>query len=281
MSGFEKRSNEPNEGYMMNQQIALPMPYSHGDDHEFGVNEHGAYPFPHQAFGSYTPQFASPYSHSISPHASQLSTNQSSGQSGPSTSDHLGLRNPSIHYMAPHSRYHQSPRYLPLRDALGSTEIESQDSRNEGTMLSEPVIPPLDGFPSVREFDQLMKSYVDDLSIKKQDKALIHARRARNIRTVLMDPKDTAIESAQFRFWVKKMFKLQVVGSGSPEVRVSLYPAILVVPKELISRFVKICPTCQLSSSRHDFSITKASITTHVETSEYDPTHGPPGHREF
>lgn len=45
----------------------------------------------------------------------------------------------------------------------------------------------------------LMNSYVDDLSVKKQDKALIHAGRARNIRTVLMDPKDTAVESAQFR----------------------------------------------------------------------------------
>jgi len=43
-------------------------------------------------------------------------------------------------------------------------------------------------------------SYVDDLSVKKQDKALIHARRARNIKTVLIDPKDTAIESAQFRY---------------------------------------------------------------------------------
>ena len=43
-------------------------------------------------------------------------------------------------------------------------------------------------------------SYVDDLSVKKQDKALIHAKRARNIKTVLMDPKDTAVESAQFRY---------------------------------------------------------------------------------
>lgn len=43
-------------------------------------------------------------------------------------------------------------------------------------------------------------SYVDDLSVKKQDKALIHAKRARNIRTVLIDPKDTAVESAQFRY---------------------------------------------------------------------------------
>lgn len=100
---------------------------------------------------------------------------------------------------------------------------------------------------------------MDDLSVKKQDKALIHARRARNIRAVLIDPKDTAIESAQFRyvyskphsihrpamtasnspsllenkreichfcrsllnsirFWVKKMFKLQPLGIGNPDV---------------------------------------------------------------
>lgn len=45
-----------------------------------------------------------------------------------------------------------------------------------------------------------LNSYVDDLSVKKQDKALIHSRRARNIKIVLTDPKDTAIESAQFRY---------------------------------------------------------------------------------
>ncbi|GKZ60580.1 hypothetical protein AnigIFM60653_006644 [Aspergillus niger] len=117
----------------------------------------------------------------------------------------------------PQSRYLQSPGFLPLRDAFSEADIESQDSQNENSMLSEPVIPPLDGFPNVREFDQLMKSYVDDLSVKKQDKALIHAKRARNIKTVLMDPKDTAVESAQFRFWVKKMFKLQTIGTGTSD----------------------------------------------------------------
>jgi hypothetical protein len=45
----------------------------------------------------------------------------------------------------------------------------------------------------------LRVSYVNELSVKKQDKALIHAKRARNIKNVLMEPKDTAIESAQFR----------------------------------------------------------------------------------
>lgn len=37
------------------------------------------------------------------------------------------------------------------------------------------------------------------LSSKKQDKALIGAKRARNIRIVLLDKKTTAVESAQFR----------------------------------------------------------------------------------
>lgn len=45
--------------------------------------------------------------------------------------------------------------------------------------------------------------------MKKQDKALIHAKRARNIRTVLIDPKDTAVESAQFRYVCPPALKLE------------------------------------------------------------------------
>lgn len=36
-------------------------------------------------------------------------------------------------------------------------DVESQESANEDTMLSEPVSPPLTGFPSIQEFDQLIK----------------------------------------------------------------------------------------------------------------------------
>ncbi|GES65612.1 hypothetical protein ATEIFO6365_0012000400 [Aspergillus terreus] len=281
MSGFDRRSHESNDTYIMSQQLALPVPYSHGDSHDFAMNESGPYHFSTQAFSSYTSQFTPSYGHAaISPHTQHLAPHHSPAHSVPSTPDHPGLHQ-SLQYASP-PRYLQSPRYLPLRDALGSTEIESQDSRNENTMLSEPVVPPLDGFPNVREFDQLMKSYVEDLSVKKQDKALIHAKRARNIRTVLLDPKDTAVESAQFRFWVKKMFKLQTVGTGNSEctkmichegkpvaVREKLFKILTRahqqcqhggrdktsaqvrqiyswVPKELISRFVKICPTCQV-----------------------------------
>ncbi|RAK98058.1 integrase zinc binding domain-containing protein [Aspergillus ibericus CBS 121593] len=282
MSGYTRRTHEGPDSYIMNHQIALPVPYSHGDSHEFGVNDSGSYAFHQHSFNTYPSHFASPYSHSgISSSTHHLSPHHSPGLSVPSTPDHVPLQHHSVQYL-PQSRYLQSSGFLPLRDAFSEADIESQDSQNENTMLSEAVIPPLDGFPNVREFDQLMKSYVDDLSVKKQDKALIHAKRARNIKTVLMDPKDTAVESAQFRFWVKKMFKLQTVGTGTSDctkmichegkpvaIREKLFKILTRahqqcqhggrdktsaqvrqiyswVPKELISRFVKICPTCQV-----------------------------------
>ncbi|KAL2415348.1 hypothetical protein ABEF91_004990 [Exophiala dermatitidis] len=180
----------------------------------------------------------------------------------------------------PRSAAHQ-PRLVPPRDFSQMDSTECQESPNEDTMLSEPVMPPLEGYPDVHEFDSLMKRYVQGLSPKKQDKALIHARRAANIRQVLIDKKTTSIESAQFRFWVKKMFTLQPGEGKAPEarkichegkpvaVREKLFKILTKahkqcqhggrdktsaqvrrvyswVPKELISRFVKLCPTCQV-----------------------------------
>ncbi|RMD42272.1 hypothetical protein DV735_g2847, partial [Chaetothyriales sp. CBS 134920] len=161
-------------------------------------------------------------------------------------------------------------------------DIEDQTSYNEETMLSEPIIPPVAGYPDVNEFDELVRDYVGGLSPKKQDKALIHARRAANILAVLVDKKTTAVESAQFRFWVKKMFTLlpndpsipdrkkKICHEGKPvAVREKLFKILTRahkacqhggrdktsaqvrrvyswVPKELISRFVKLCPTCKV-----------------------------------
>lgn len=44
-------------------------------------------------------------------------------------------------------------------------EVESQDSINEKTMLSEPIDPPLHGFPRVEDFDELIKRYLITCSI--------------------------------------------------------------------------------------------------------------------
>jgi hypothetical protein len=72
--------------------------------------------------------------------------------------------------------------------------------------------------PSNAEFDAILNEYINDLSPKKQDKALIPQKRLNNIEAVLRDPKCTTIESAQFRFWAKKMFTLQTDESGNEKV---------------------------------------------------------------
>ncbi|KAL5332240.1 hypothetical protein BJX70DRAFT_151831 [Aspergillus crustosus] len=272
MSGIHRRGNEGHDSYFINPHLSLPIPGGHGDNHGF---EAGSYHFPQHHFSSYAPHIGLPYNHTSS------SAHHLQDTPMPSIPDHAPLHHLPQQYIA-QPRYLQAPSYLSHHETLSDADLENQDSRNEDTMLSEPIIPHLEGFPNVKEFDKLVKSYVDDLSVKKQDKALIHAKRARNIRTVLIDPKDTAIESAQFRFWVKKMFKLQGVGvntsdcrrmichEGKPvAIREKLFKILTKahqqcqhggrdktsaqvrqvyswVPKELISRFVKICPTCQV-----------------------------------
>ncbi|KAI9784079.1 MAG: hypothetical protein M1816_001051 [Peltula sp. TS41687] len=77
---------------------------------------------------------------------------------------------------------------------------------------TEPIQPDLEGFVTNGEFDTILDDYIISLSPKKRDKALIPQKRYDNILRVLRDPKDTTIESAQFRFWAKKMFKL-----GTPD----------------------------------------------------------------
>ena len=196
----------------------------------------------------------------------------------------------------------------PLHDLL-ALETEGQESPNEDTQLSEPIIPALEGYPNVKAFDELMARYVKELSPKKQDKALIHAKRATNIRTVLLNKKTTSIESAQFRFWVKKMFTLmpndskirdpsqkrichenkpvaireklfkiltrahkQCQHGGRDKTSAQVRKIYSWVPKELISRFVKLCPTCQVrrgsrvssspSKSEPDYMDMDTSCTT-------------------
>ncbi|KAJ5562271.1 hypothetical protein N7461_001032 [Penicillium sp. DV-2018c] len=279
MSSFARR-NEGNDAYLMNHHMAVPGSYGQSEshdykqDHDYNAHGSGSYQFPHHSFNPYGSQFAYGAPTNLSPVLQHL----------PYTSELPSMTTPDdprLHHppqFMPQSHYLRGPRYHP-RDPMAEVEIESQESHNEATLLSEALVPAPSGFPDVKEFDKLMQSYVKDLSTKKQDKALIYAKRARNIHSVLVDPKDTAVESAQFRFWVKKMFKLQAVGldhrkmichEGKPvAIREKLFKILIKahqqcqhggrdktsaqvrriyswVPKELISRFVKICPTCQV-----------------------------------
>ncbi|EDN09755.1 predicted protein [Histoplasma mississippiense (nom. inval.)] len=265
----------------------MSQSYSPNEEQDYTYTPSSQYGISQPSLHSYSTHLLSPYSQtsSVSSEGSHLGPHYATSHAVYSqTQQHSQLTHSypyPTQYLA-QSRYPTSHRYLAFPDQLRDVEIERQESCNELSMASEPVLPPLEGFPDVVEFDQLVASYVQDLSVKKQDKALIHSRRARNIKTVLIDPKNTAVESAQFRFWVKKMFKLEPNDGRTPEskrlichegkpvaIREKLFKILTRahqqcqhggrdktsaqvrrmyswVPKELISRFVKICPTCQV-----------------------------------
>ncbi|KAI8047239.1 uncharacterized protein B0P05DRAFT_576390 [Gilbertella persicaria] len=124
------------------------------------------------------------------------------------------------------------------------------------------------------EFRAIVEDYLNKLSPKKRDKALVDQHRYCLIQQVLRDPRNTAISTAQFRFWVKKMFQLQpgttdlVCHDNKPVAMKEQIYDILVkahreahhggrdktsalvrrrfswIPKELVARFVRHCPFC-------------------------------------
>ncbi|EFE39336.1 hypothetical protein TRV_05928, partial [Trichophyton verrucosum HKI 0517] len=230
----QNHSQRPTIGPPVGSAVMSHHYQHHDEDQEYTYGRNNQYNFSQPSFNqSYSNhQVLAPYNHHSTETASiapSYSSQQAIYTQAPQHSS-LITHSSSTGYQC-HPQYMSQPRFpaphrlFPMHEPFWEVEIEAQESCNEQTVLSEPVIPALEGFPDVREFDQLMKrfsssssstpwkliglnSYVDDLSVKKQDKALIHSRRARNIKIVLTDPKDIAIESAQFRFWVKKMFTL-------------------------------------------------------------------------
>ncbi|KAI8332937.1 hypothetical protein BC941DRAFT_330620, partial [Chlamydoabsidia padenii] len=128
--------------------------------------------------------------------------------------------------------------------------------------------------PTPEEFKAIVDDYLNNLSPKKRDKALVDQHRYYLIQQVLRDPRNTAISTAQFRFWVKKMFQLQVgtvdiiCHDNKPvAIKEHIYDILVRahreahhggrdktsalvrrkfswIPKELVARFVRHCPFC-------------------------------------
>ena len=147
MNSFEVHDDKEHDSHFIDKQAAF---YEQGeDDCKSAAN---VSTFSRTSFNCYVSLLGSPYGqqatnpHSLSP------------QYSPAYPDHT-----SMHHQSPESMWEpqltESPGYLPLRDTFCEQAIESQESPNEDTMLSEPVIPPLDGFPDVREFDRLMNRF--------------------------------------------------------------------------------------------------------------------------
>jgi hypothetical protein len=108
----------------------------------------------------------------------------------------------------------------------------TQADDNNSTYINE--------YPSIEEFNNVVNDYLQNLSSKKRDKALVDTDRYNLILKVLKDPKNTTISTAQFRFWVKKMFRLSsteymdfVCHDGKPvATREDIYNILIIAHKE-------------------------------------------------
>ena len=172
----------------------------------------------------------------------------------------------------------QSPETHCRADTLGSPDLN-----NNAQYV--PVERP--GFPTYAQYKQVEAAYIQSLTPRRQGKALISQALFDRIWDVLHRP-DFQGETAQFRFWARKMFTLSKTHRntlngfdkhGDTPQEVLLHDNLLVavqeqiydllcychgstghggrdktcslirkhytwVPKDLVSNFIKACPTC-------------------------------------
>ncbi|GJE92994.1 hypothetical protein PsYK624_091530 [Phanerochaete sordida] len=166
------------------------------------------------------------------------------------------------------------------------------------------ILPPMEDFgvPSRERCNEVIGQYLQSLSSRKREKALISQAMFDDIWDVLQKP-SAKIRTPQFRFWVRKMFRLShsaadykngpfdsgdrdvvpvILHEERPVAVKEQIPDILSfyhhasghggrdktmaevrdryswVPKELVSRYVKACPTC--SSKRPGQSSRPATL---------------------
>lgn len=151
------------------------------------------------------------------------------------------------------------------------------------------------GLPSREHYVRAETEYIESLSQRKREKALLSQEMFDDIWDVLHDPGNPTTRTPQFRFWVRKMFTLSVArrdhdGSLFAEnedadvkpvilhenrpvaVKTQIYDILGYchqisrhggrdrtvakvrelyswVPKELVAKYVKVCPTCVLKKS--------------------------------
>ncbi|KAF9954476.1 hypothetical protein BGZ70_010547, partial [Mortierella alpina] len=73
-------------------------------------------------------------------------------------------------------------------------------------------LPQTYSFLSPETFETLVEGYINQLHIRKRNKALISQQLANDCLMVLTNPENTAIFNPKFRWWVRKHFVFTVVG---------------------------------------------------------------------
>ena len=132
------------------------------------------------------------------------------------------------------------------------------------------------GMPKRAKWKSIVDAYLDGLHPSKRTKALINQETYNMIYLALRDPDSTRVGTAQFRFWVRRMFRLSSIGAGiqvvthenrQVAIKENVYDILCSchaesahggrdrtvkilhkyytwVPKELVANFVKACPLC-------------------------------------
>lgn len=139
------------------------------------------------------------------------------------------------------------------------------------------------GFPTQTQFQACLEKYLEELHPKKRGKALITQETFEAINRVLLNPTNSHLYTAQFRFWVRKMFNLEsangkniITHEDRPVAIMDQLYSILVqchdecghggrdktvkeikkyysyIPKPIIALFVRVCPSCSSRQFIHD-----------------------------
>lgn len=175
------------------------------------------------------------------------------------------------------------------------TSVPASKKSKTVRLARTPTYKPRDlGVPTQDQFDEVVEDYLQSLSIRKREKALISQDMFDDIWDSLQHPTNAKIRTPQFRFWVRKMFTLSAGGPQSHDlpsiaddadvvpvvlhegrpvaVKEQLYDILSYyhlctghggrdktmaeikenyswVPKELVARYLKTCPTCTCKRS--------------------------------
>jgi hypothetical protein len=156
------RSGQDLNHFMASPQLTMPH-YANNDSVNYNYSPHPHYENVSPTYTTYANSFISSQTQSQGAH--YISDNlQMAAQypygppvlSNPASHRALAQTTPySFQQLSQHPCPH-SPRYSNGHDVYQLLDVESQESVNENTMLSEPVLPPLDGFPEIKDFDRLI-----------------------------------------------------------------------------------------------------------------------------
>ena len=167
MTDYAPRSSQDYNSFPYNQHLAMPH-YSNGNglSYLYG-NGQIQYQTVSTPCSTYLPSYGSGQETSTAP--VYMPTTAGNQYHFPLTSTRVptlpsqSRAYPTSTHYFPASAHRTSthhPRLAPPRDHSSMDCTEPQESPNGDTMLSEPVLPPLEGYPDVREFDELMKRSV-------------------------------------------------------------------------------------------------------------------------